>query len=390
MSHQQNCPVCGSDSITPFLTRDQVPVNQNLVMESQESARNIRRGTLALGVCESCGFVFNMAFDLSKLSYDAHYDNTQTYSPFFNDYVSGLIRHLVYDKNVQNAQIVEVGCGKGLFLRALVEFEGAKNSGYGFDTSYVGPEVDLDGRLHFEKRFYTADCTDIPADVIVCRHVIEHIPDPVEFLGIIKQALVNSPEARIFFETPTVEWILRNRVIWDFFYEHCSYFTAESLTTAFEAAGFQVESVEHIFGRQYLWLEATIPMEKPVVSKKPGAIPQLAQEFATSERDRTSQWAAKLQTLTTQGKVALWGAGAKGVTFANLLDPDCQQIACVVDLNPQKQGHFLPGTGHPIVSYQAMAEYGIRTALMLNPNYREESLKLLRDVHLAIDLVTLD
>ena len=50
---------------------------------------------------------------------------------------------------------------------------------------------------------------------------------------------------------------------------------------------------------------------------------------------------------------------AKGVTIANLIDPTNELFACVVDLNPGKQGHFLAGTGHPIVGPHALQVSGV-------------------------------
>lgn len=387
MNQKIFCPVCSSGLVKQFLTREQVPVHQNLVMAAQETAVRMERGDLSLSVCESCGFIFNQAFEPSKLSYGDQYDNTQTCSPSFESYVSRLAHYLVFDKKVQNCCVVEVGCGKGLFLRKLVEAEAWGNRGYGFDPSYVGSETTLGGRLKFEKRYYGSDCANVPADVVVSRHVIEHVPDPLNLLLAVRQALVHSPQARVFFETPCVEWILRNQVIWDFFYEHCSYFTAQSLTTAFEASGFQVESVRHIFEGQYLWLEATIPAEKPVITKNPTSIPVLAKQFAASEQKLKEDWETKIQELATNGKVALWGAGAKGVTFANLIDPERQWIDCIIDLNPKKQGNYIPGTGHPIVSYQEIASRGITAAVLMNPNYYAENLALLSEANLPINLV---
>lgn len=384
------CPICKSSSTSVFLTRNQVPVHQNLVMQSRQSAQAINQGKLSLAVCKECGFIFNHLFDLSKLSYGEHYDNTQTCSPFFEEYLSGLLHHLIFEENVHNCSIIEIGCGKGSFLRQLVEFEGADNTGYGFDPSYVGPTVDLEGRLKFEKRFYDLECSAIPADVVICRHVIEHVPDPLGLLHTIGHALGKSSHARIFFETPCVEWILRNHVIWDVFYEHCSYFTGESLTTTFENANFKVQQVQHVFGGQYLWLEATVSSKKPVVTKNPDSIAALAQQFATLEEEQIRSLSVWIQKISRRGNVALWGAGAKGVTFANLVDPERKWISCVVDLNPGKQGHYLPGTGHPIVDYRELGRYGVIVAILMNPNYREENLSLLRESRLNVDLINLE
>ena len=388
MSRLSKCPVCQSNLVTTFLKREQVPVHQNLVIRDQRSALEIPRGDLSLAVCEECGFVFNQAFNLSSMKYGVDYDNTQTCSPVFNTYMDELVDRLVFENGVRDCRVIEVGCGKGFFIRKLTER--GNNLGYGFDPSYVGPATDLDGRLHFEKRYYGPECAETSADVIVCRHVIEHVPNPLDLLHTIRQTLANSPRAKVFFETPAVEWILRNQVIWDFFYEHCSYFSADSLTTSFEATGFKIESIQNVFGGQYLWLEATLSIEEPArVTRKPGLIANLAKQFALSERKLKGVLGERLQGLVARGKVALWGAGAKGVTLANLVDPEREWIACVVDLNPRKQGHYLPGTGHPVVGYQELAKYGVETAILMNPNYREENLALLQESSLNVKLIDL-
>ena len=387
MNPSRSCPVCSSHLITRFISRERVPVHQNLLMKDKESAIGIVRGDLNLAGCEECGFIFNQSFEAAKLSYGESYDNTQTCSTAFSNYLDSLARYIIEEKQVQNCRVVEVGCGKGLFLRKLVEVDECGNSGYGFDPSYTGASTELDGRLKFEKRYYDSECADIPADVVVCRHVIEHVQEPLALLSTVRQALVNSPHARVFFETPCVEWILRNRVIWDFFYEHCSYFTAQSLTTAFEASGFKVESLEHIFEGQYLWLEATINREAAIISKNSGNIPLLAEEFRAAEDEMKKTWRRKIQELAEKGKVAIWGAGAKGVTFANLIDAERQSISGAIDLNPNKQGKYLPGTGHEIVGYEEIAKRGIKSAILMNENYRQENLALLREANLEIELV---
>jgi hypothetical protein len=48
--------------------------------------------------------------------------------------------------------------------------------------------------------------------------------------------------------------------------------------------------------------------------------------------------------------VAAYGAAAKGNTLLNYCGIDSHLIDYVVDLNPHKQGNFLPGSRIPIVS----------------------------------------
>jgi len=376
------CPICHCKKTQNFLYRTSVPVHQNGLFENQEAAQAIGRGNLNLLACQECGFVFNQDFDSSKLEYGQSYDNTQDWSSSFQEHLHTLIDHLIHKKGVRKSQIVEVGCGKGKFLQALVSHPEGDNQGYGFDPSYVGPEVLENGKLRFERRFYDRSCTHIPADVVICRHVIEHISDPVGFLKTIREALRDSKQARVFFETPCLEWILRHRVIWDFFYEHCSYFTLSSLKTAFECAGFQVESVSHVFSGQYLWLEASL--KNDFHHQDSGQSLQMIQDYLESENSLINAWHTKIETLLKQGKVALWGAGAKGVTFANMMDPLLQKIDCVVDLNPKKQYKFIPGTGHPIIPYQDLIKRSIKNVVVMNPNYLEENQKLLKDAGLNI------
>jgi SAM-dependent methyltransferase len=373
--------------LSEFLVREDVPVHQNLLMRDQAAALAIPRGALALVACAACGFIFNREFDQGKILYGEDYENTQACSPSFNEYLDGLVGHMIGERNIHDCHVVEVGCGNGLFLRKLVNYEGAGISGHGFDPSYKGPASEIDGRLNFATRYYDSDCADVPADVVVCRHVIEHVPRPLGLLEDIKKALAHSPQARIFFETPCVEWILHNQVVWDFFYEHCSYFSAASLRTAFEIGGFAVQNVQHVFGGQYLWLEATLPGTAPAVTKQPGTIVAQAREFANSEARLKQDWSHKIEGLAAREKVALWGAGAKGVTFANLIDGSRSLLDCIVDLNSAKQGHFVPGTGHPIVGYQDLITRGVSTAILMNPNYREENQALLQAAHSDVRLI---
>ena len=381
------CPVCGAPSESPFLVRSGVPVHQNLVLRDEAAARALVRGELALHACDACGFLFNAAFSPSLLSYGAHYDNTQSCSPAFEAYVEDLAAHLVDERGLRGARIVEIGCGKGGFLRALIRRDPG-NRGIGFDPSYAGADSDEAGRIRFERRFYDQSCANLEADAVVCRHVIEHVPDPVALLRLVRATLGDS-RAQVFFETPCVEWILANEVIWDFFYEHCSYFTRGSLQTAFERAGFAVDSIRHAFGGQYLWAEARPAPDAVVPRLEPGRVPQLARRFSTHEAAHVTALRHRVEALTHDGPVAMWGAAAKGVTLANLIDKDRQLIACVVDLNPNKHGGRLPGTGHPIVSPHDLGAWHVRTAVMTNPNYVEENARLLRDAALDVRLIDL-
>ncbi|MDO9541021.1 MAG: class I SAM-dependent methyltransferase [Kiritimatiellia bacterium] len=381
------CPVCGYNNFECFLKRKQVPIFQNVLFAEESAAISGNKGDLELLVCNDCGFIFNALFEPAKLEYGLNYDNNQIYSYFFQKNVDDLVSHLLIERNLRNSKIVEVGCGKGYFLRKIVEGD-RNNTGLGFDPSYIGPEVDLDGRLRFEKRLFTSETANIAADVVICRHVIEHMPEPIQLLHSIHQTIAGASTPRVFLETPCVEWILRNQVVWDFFYEHCSYFSMDSLKLAVQQAGFQTQDVRHLFGEQYLWLEATARTStKKAKPSPPNNIIQLCRKFGQEEGYLVNRWRDSVAELAKIGPVALWGAGAKGVTLANLVDPERSLVACVVDLNPQKQGKYLPGTGHPIINYLDLPLFHVKYAVQMNPNYAAENLALLHEAQLRVTLI---
>lgn len=369
------CPVCTSPKTVCFVEMRQTPVHQNLLCETPEAALAVTRGDIDLMRCDTCGFVFNRLFDPSLMSYGADYENTQTASDGFSAYIDETIRHLIEERGVKSQRIVEVGCGKGHFLRRLIDYPGANNEGIGFDPSYLGPLDTLDGRLRFERRFYGPDCADVKPDVVICRHVIEHVEDPVGLVCTVRAAIGDNLAARVFFETPDVDWILNGQVVWDVFYEHCSIFTEMALRVAFMRAGFTVERVARIFGEQYLWIEAR-PSE-PGLPVLPGNYASLARGFGEEFEALWQAWRAYIIDLTRGGPVAIWGAGAKGMTFVNMVDPDGRLIDCLVDINPAKQGRFVAGSGHVIVAPDDLAARGIQSLILLNPNYTAEVRALL-------------
>jgi hypothetical protein len=114
---------------------------------------------------------------------------------------------------------------------------------------------------------------------------------------------------------------------------------------------------------------------------------ELARNFRRQEPVRVASWRSQLARLAKDGPLAVWGAGAKGATFVNLADPGAELVDCVVDVNPRKQGKFVPGTAHPIVPPAELAGRGVRAALLMNPNYRTEVQELLTALGSEVRLV---
>ena len=99
-------------------------------------------------------------------------------------------------------------------------------------------------------------------------------------------------------------------------------------------------------------------------------------------RGRRDHWAGQLAGVNGGG-VVVWGAGAKGTTFLNLVDGS-DRVDGVVDLNPRKQGGFVPGTGHRIDAPAALAGTEWERVIAMNSVYADEIMLLLRDLGVTV------
>jgi hypothetical protein len=364
-----------------------VPIQPNVLWETAEEALAAPRADLALALCQQCGLIWNVAFDPDALSYGAAYENSLHFSSEFQRYSESLADRLATRYVPADGRVVEIGSGKGEFLSALCERAGC--AGVGFDPSYAG-EADgrADGRVAFVREYFTKNSTVGRADLIVCRHVVEHLADPLAFLETLRGPLQGPGSTGVLYvEVPAAEYLLREDAIWDLIYPHVSLLSASSLRYLIGRAGFDVRAHGFSFGDQYLWVEAS---PTPVVVKTPsavnGTVGRLVSRFAERCAAKRIDWGRRLADQLSAGPVALWGAGAKGATFLNIVDGG-SAIAAVVDANPRKHGKYVSGTGQIIISPEALSRHDPATVLLMNPIYKNEIDRQLRALRVDADVI---
>jgi hypothetical protein len=363
------CPVCGDDVGAPFVRIDSVPVHCNVLWPTRESALEAPRGDIHLTFCDGCGHVFNLAFDPSDTTYGEAYENSLHHSAVFQQYAASLVEDLVTRRDLRGRDIVEIGAGQGDFLQMLCS--AGHNRGTGFDPSAL--EASNDGSVRLVAAPYDERFAGEPADVIVCRQVLEHIARPDEFVAMVRRVIGDRNGTWVVFEVPNGEWSFQRGGIWDVIYEHCGYFTPTSLATVFAAQGFAVDRLDAMFGGQFLLVEASVGTRStPVADAAIGRIADDVQRFGREYAEVVGRWRANLAELAFAGGTAVvWGAGSKGVSFLNAVD-HAGAVRAAVDINPRKQGMHVPGTGQPIVGPEQLVSDPPDFVIAMNPNYRHE------------------
>ena len=340
------CPLTGSNNTQVIYVQRSVPLIQNKVYTTKALARTAPCIDVTLAQSLDNGFVFSANFTDTIIDYDMHYQNEQSHSQYFRNHLENVIS-IMQNNSTLNNKVVEIGCGKAYFLEMLLE-RGVDI--IGFDPTYEGESSKV------IKDFFSDKYSNIGAEFIILRHTMEHISQPFDFIKTI--AAANNYKGKIFIEVPTFDWIVKHNATEDIFYEHCNYFTLETLQMLFK------KSIGgHFFNNQYIYVIADLAEVKNVIEKKE-IIP-----YQLKFGERIEEFKNMVKALSN---VAIWGAGAKGSTFLNLVDKECDKIKCVIDINPKKQHQYIGGTGHYIIKPEEIANQNIENIIVMNSNYIEE------------------
>lgn len=390
----QTCPVCRSGDLLEIIDLGEVPLFCNVQWPTREEALQAASAPMRLVGCMRCGHHFNASFEPGRLRYAPAYDTSQHHSATFSAYAHALAARLVDTHDLHGKAVVDVGCGKGDLLKLICRLGG--NRGYGFDVSYDGDPNPADAPgVTFRTTFFdAAQASDIEPALVCCRHVLEHVPDPVSFLRGLGAALDGCPDRVLYLEVPNGELQLTAGLLWDYIYEHYSYFSDDSLRRALQEAGFEVLRLEPAFGDQFLSAEVRLAAgPTPAGENAPARAEEIGRQMRQAAgrfralQDQWRNWTASLPK--DPDSTVLWGAGSKGVTFVNLLGlPAPAPIDRMVDQNPNKHGRFVARTGQVIASPQSLVGRPVRTVLLMNDIYREEITGWLRQHGVAAEVVS--
>lgn len=372
MKHTE-CPCCRSGDLEDFFRIPNAPTQSLVTIKDRDEALAIPRKDIVLTFCNHCGFIFNSEFDTSIDYYTQGYEDQQGFSPTFVKFITGVTQRFIDKYDIRNKQVVEIGCGKGDFIRLISELGG--NQGIGIDPAWVpGRGGEVPG-VSFIKEFYSSKHGDIQADCITCRHTLEHIHDTGGFMQTIRASFRETAPI-LFFEVPCIVRILDIQAFWDLFYEHCTYLSPGSIARLFRMNGFEVLDMYLEYDSQYLFIEAgptdgtsdkIHPLEESVEELK-----EKTKIFVEKINLQLGEWRDRLSRFKAEGKkVVVWGGGSKSVGFLTQF-ADLGVIEHVVDINPHMTGNYIPGIGIQYVGPEFLDTYSPDVVIVMNSVYMKE------------------
>ena len=334
-------------------------------MLTAEEARRCRRGKIDLHFCQACGFIFNAAFEPTALDHTPQYEEILGFPQTLGRFDETLAADLVKRFNLYGKEVIEIGCGNGTFLNLLCRY--GHNRGWGFDPAYSESADcgETDDRIIFIQDHFSNRYRNFDAHFVCCKMTLEHIADVRAFLTAARKLARPSGDTVYFFLVPEISKILGRFSFWEIHYPHCSYFNSGSLSRLFANCGYAVLDTWTDYEDRYLMITATPAKAasrlETVQASDVRSLHERTAAFPVGAAKSVAHWTRKICNLAEQGKrIVLWGAGAKTVSFLTALGLS-KELDYVVDLNPHRDGKYIPATGHQI--------FGPRQLLHRKPDY---------------------
>ncbi len=335
------------------------PANVSYLLRPEDIVHDVAI-SLEVYRCERCGLV-QLAVD-PEPAYYADYVMTVSHSPQMREFQHAQAHAFVDRFALVGRRVIEVGCGDGHYLGILREL--------GVDTTGIEPSASFRELAlaagHDVLAGYVTEELGIPNgpyDAFATREVLEHIPDPNDFLRGIRRSLTD--EAVGLVEVPSLEQALEHARFYDFFRDHVNYFSAGTLARTLERNGFLVLEITRGMGGEYLQALVRVDAARDF------------QALARSVATVADELGSLLATTAQRGRrAAAWGSGAKGL--ASLAAAGAEGLAYVVDSDPHKQGRLTPVTHLPVVAPERLLEDPVDLVVLTALAYRDEIVAELR------------
>lgn len=380
------CRHCGSELHRPFLDLGSAPPSNAYLTPAALNAPEVWY-PLRLLVCDQCWLVQTEDHAGREALFSADY-------AYFSSFSSSWLRHAqAYVQAMQQrfglgpqSCVVEVAANDGYLLQYVQQ---AGVPCYGIEPTTSTAQAARAKGIEIVERFFGVELArelaaqGRQADLMAANNVLAHVPDINDFVA--GFAILLKPAGVATFEFPHLLRMVRECQFDTAYHEHYSYLSLGSVQRIFAANGLQVIDVEQLptHGgslRVYAQRQGGPHTPSPAVAdlltteRSAGmeAPPFYVNFQSEALRIKRELLSFLLQTQRDGLKVAAYGAAAKGNTLLNFAGVRPDLLPYVVDLNPAKQGHCMPGSRIPIVKEAHLKADRPDRVLILPWNLREE------------------
>lgn len=361
---REKCIVCGAPLLKPplYICRNMPQVSQNLPVK--ENLNMDAPMDLNLCQCSGCGLV---QFDCEPVSY--YKDSTRA-----GERCEALIalrrkqyKHLIETYHLHGKKILEVGAGKGGFLKTLKEMDeyGIKEYGIENNAEFVRIAREIEG-VNVHQGYMDSPemmIPDGPFDAFTSFAYPARLTDPNTMLRCTFNNLVEGGVGLIM--VPSLEHLLKPEGFFDIVRDHIAFYSEETLHFLLQKNGFDV--LEHGEVSQ-IYIYAIVKKRNPYNMEKIWSnVGILADEVKRFVKKSTQNGK----------KLAIWCAGHFAFTVLSTTGIG-DQVSYIIDNAKFKQGCYSPGSHVLITGVEHYQEEPVETILILGPIYIDEIVKEIR------------
>ena len=238
----------------------------------------------------------------------------------------------------------------------------------GFDPGpiqNIGQDIELHSR-YFEP---IKDIVNFAPDLLVMRHVLEHLTDCAAFVEQLAWGASQLDKRVLFFaEMPCIDRVFDSKRLSDFFYEHPSQFTTRSFKTLMERSGTILE-LAHGYDGEVVYALVELGLPESYQATLNSSLAFYDEAFSSQAFIRK-----QLEELIEQGQsVAIWGGTGKSAAFINFFQAVVQNFPIVIDSDFQKVGTYVPGTGQ-IIQFRDVLKANPVDVIIIPPQWRAKDI----------------
>ncbi len=254
---------------------------------------------------------------------------------YANDFVD-FFKESLEGRNFKELSILEIGSGTG-FLLSQISKLGFKVLGVEPGTQCLNAKDKYNVEIIHD--FFPTKHITSKFDIIMMTNVLEHIPEPLNFLKILKNYLTD--EGMLIITVPDEEPFMKYGDISTLFHEHYSYFTKDTINNTLKSGGFV--PIKERFGKYGGVLLRTAIKSKTILSNEEI---KLGYELSINYKNKAELYRNKLNDflINIKNKNQTLGVYVPS-RFINTL-----HVSNVTDLkirffddNPSLRGKYYPG-----------------------------------------------